>query len=140
MLMNQQKYIDKKSARVRLFYTDTLDGYLASLIVKTTLSKLSFANESRKMENIHEGPNGFNPLKESGYFRDLFESYTKPCVVFTGGYKALVPPLTRYCIEKKMQMFYLYEGSSQVLLYKEDGSITSCAAYDSMFRNEEPEV
>ncbi|RJQ24340.1 hypothetical protein C4565_10070 [Candidatus Parcubacteria bacterium] len=106
---------------IDLFYTHSQDGILAYNINKQVLGMLGFENIGGiKMEDL--SARSFTPLLKKDYFATLFAGKQPDIAVFSGGFKALIPPLTHYCKAKEIPMFCLYEKSERVLRFGPDGT------------------
>lgn len=119
MRMEENDNLNRADDEIRLFYTDTLDGFIAVSVLLHLLAKFGFQSTTKvMMAGVREGNNGFATLQAPGFFDKLFGPVNPgDCVVFTGGYKALIPPLTWFCLDRNIAMFYLYEGSDRVVCY-----------------------
>ena len=130
--MAEKRIIAPLEDKIYLLYSDTLDGYIATIMVKKYLEeKLGFNNvekvllENIKITNTKNFIEGSQRLNNFLYEKVIKESdnLIKIIINITAGFKCLLPIFTMFYLELKSRnihtiLCYLFENQEDIISYK----------------------
>ena len=128
-IMLSRKILNLETDKIILLHSDTLEGKFAAVLNQYLfINKVGF--NSCELECL-QGVNGnnaatFNDAVNNNSIDDLLNNFLTdsahdnydPLICFSGGYKGIIPVLSNFAKQKRIEMYYLYEGSNDVLKYK----------------------
>jgi len=110
------------TAEIYLLCTETVQSYICGRVLKNYLSPINVVLKPIKGLQIKDA----KKFENEGFFNLVEEvrSISKDCkdvrLNISGGYKALIPPLTLLAQLEGIPLYYLYEGSEELI---ETGSL-----------------
>lgn len=128
-IMQKNNIINRNDDTIALLHSDTLEGKLAADINEEILhDKAGFAHIIQKRLPDIRGRDAaaFTNAVNGNELAEILETLKRgnlpdSCLIcFSGGYKGILPIVSRFAQLNRINMYYLYEKSDSVVEYKYD--------------------
>lgn len=125
-VMAKKKIIHPQTDVVALLASDTLEGQIASAMNRDILTeKAGFKTVQIRFLNNINGRDAVaftkavNELQIADRMKEVINASNcdNTLFCFSGGYKGLIPIISQFAREKRIDMYYLYEHSDDLIKY-----------------------